>query len=69
MDPIDLSQFVADRRRLLETEAAAERLRRAGHSRRLLAAWLRGLADRLDPVPSLGPVTLGARAAHAKSRP
>jgi hypothetical protein len=69
MDPIDLSRFVADRRDALETEAAAERLRRAGRSRRLVAAWLRDLADRLDPVPSLGPVGIGPTAAHAKSRP
>jgi hypothetical protein len=69
MDPIDLSRFVDDRRRLLETEAAAERLRCGPHPRHLLAAWLRGLADRLDPVPPVAPPVLGSRAAAAKSRP
>jgi hypothetical protein len=69
MDPIDLSRFVDDRRRLLEAEAAAERLRCGPHPRHLLAAWLRGLADRIDPLPSVAPPALGPRAAHAKSRP
>ena len=70
MDRVDLSPFVQDRRRARESEAAAERMTRHRAARSRAAGWLRGLADRLDPIPaSPGPLTRRPRPLHARSRP
>jgi hypothetical protein len=70
MDRVDFSTFVEDHRRALESEAAAERLTRHRAARSRAAGWLRGLADRIDPIPaSPGPLIPRPRPLHARSRP
>ena len=49
--PTDLLSLARERARDRREEAAAERLRRAAGTHRALAAFLRRLADRLDPAP------------------
>ena len=49
--PDDALDVADERGRRLREEAAAERVRRDAGTRRTLAASLRRLADRLDPVP------------------
>ena len=67
MDPVDLSSFVQDHRQALEREAAAERLTRHRAARSVAAAWLRSLADRLEPLPA-PPGPLAPRPVHARGR-
>ena len=49
--PHDALDLADDRGRRLREEAAAERVRRAGGTRRAVATSLRRLANRLDPAP------------------
>lgn len=50
-DPYDVLVIAHDRARQLRAERAAERLRPASRTLRPVAALLRRVADRLDPLP------------------
>jgi hypothetical protein len=50
-DPREALVLAHERGRHLRAETAAERLRRASATRRVLAASLRRAADRVDPLP------------------
>lgn len=71
--PEFFSLFAADQRRR-EAAAAAERLRGPGSLRTGAASALRGLADRLSPVPAPPrvasvPVAHSVRPARSRCRP
>jgi hypothetical protein len=69
MQPIDMLDLAAQRRRELESEAIAERLRPPSPLRRLAAASLRRVADRLDPTASgRGLTPAGGRTCGAANR-